>query len=328
MAPVIYYMHGGITILHDDCRDALRAMESESVDCCITSPPYWGLRDYGVAGQIGIEPQFTHFVNEMVAVFEEVRRVLRPAGTLWLNLGDCHNTQAGSVFSQPDGGGQGEKSKQRALMTPPNRMPQPGLKPKDLVGMPWRVALALQAAGWWLRSDIIWHKPNPMPESVTDRPTRSHEYVFLMSKSERYHYDAAAIAEPIQHPRASTAADAARAFSRRRETSPERRQTEAARVEDAAANRNRRTVWTVPSEAYRGAHFATFPTELVKPMVLAGCPARGVVLDPFAGSGTTLAVAKELGRQAIGIELNPDYCALAVERLAQDVLPLTPKETA
>jgi len=318
-----YYDHAGITLYNADCRAALRALPDESVHTIITSPPYWGLRDYGVEGQIGAEPQLEHFVSEMVDVFEEARRVLRKDGTLWLNLGDCHNTQAGKVWRKPGGGGQGEKWKTRSAMTAPNRMPQKGLKPKDLCGVPWRVALALQASGWWLRCDIIWHKPNPMPESVTDRPTRAHEYVFLMSKAEHYAYDATAIAEPVEFPLSATPADAERAFNRKRETVPGgRRQGDAQVDQREFKTRNKRSVWSVPPQPFEGAHFATFPPKLVEPMVLAGCPVGGVVLDPFAGAGTTLAVAKRLGRKAIGIELNAEYCAMAIDRLRQDVLPL------
>lgn len=198
-----------ITILQGDCLDRLRELPDESVHCCVTSPPYWGLRDYGCAGQIGLEKTPQEYVAKMVEVFSEVRRVLRDDGTCWVNLGDCYATGAGRVGACPGGGERGAKwagyrgdrdkdPKATGIgpMTQPNRMPLPGLKPKDLVGIPWRVAFALQADGWYLRSDIIWHKPSPMPESVTDRPTKSHEYIFMLSKSERYAYDAEAIKEP------------------------------------------------------------------------------------------------------------------------------------
>jgi DNA modification methylase len=323
-----FYDHAGVRIINSDCREALRDLEVDSVDCCITSPPYWGLRDYGVDGQIGLEETHEHFVSEMVGVFREVRRVLRPDGTLWLNLGDSY---AGAA-----GGYQG-KNGQRASRTFTARIEKEkrgaGLKPKDLVGIPWRVALALQADGWWLRADIVWHKPNPMPESVADRPTRAHEYVFLLAKSDRYHYDGEAIREPLS-PKTETTWRSFRHAMRGDESS--HRGVKAAKFAKDLPRRgprvgpdgnpvgaNKRSVWTIASEPFPAAHFATFPTTLVKPMILAGCRPGGVVLDPFAGTGTTLLVAKELGRRAIGIELNHDYCAMAVERLRQDTLPLT-----
>jgi DNA modification methylase len=293
----LFYSHAGIYIVNADTRAYLAKMEDESVDCVITSPPYWALRDYGVDGQIGMEETHEEYVAVMVEFFRHVRRVLTPIGTLWLNLGDSY---AGAA-----GGWQG-KDGDRASRTFTARMKMekrgPGIKPKDLIGIPWRIALALQADGWWLRSDIVWHKPNPMPESVTDRPSRAHEYVFLITKGERYYYDANAIREPL---------------------SPNTVRKPRLDVDGNPVGANKRSVWTVTSEPFLGAHFATFPTALVKPMVLAGCPVGGMVLDPFAGSGTTLLVAKELGRRAIGIELNPDYCSMAVKRLRQDVLPLT-----
>jgi DNA modification methylase len=316
-----FYDHAGVTIHNADCRESLRAMDAESVDCCITSPPYWGLRDYGVEGQIGLEETHLQFVSEMVDVFREVRRVLHAKGTLWLNLGDSYANDG--KWGGATSGKHATSLHGRGLIGRTKRTTD--LKPKDLCGIPWLVAFALQRDGWWLRSEVIWSKPNPMPESVKDRPTKAHEQIFLLSKSETYDYDAAAISERCTSSESSREpSDMARAFARRREASP--------RIQDRnvpekprgiATLRNKRSVWTVPSEPFPGAHFATFPTALVKPMVLAGCPAGGVVLDPFAGTGTTLLVAKELGRRAIGIELNHDYCAMAVERLRQDTLPLT-----
>ena len=381
-----------------DCRDLLRQMDDESVNCVVTSPPYWGLRDYGMPGQFGLEATPEEYVANMVAVFREVRRVLRADGVLWVNLGDCYATGAGKVGDHPGGGEQGARwkgsapsrgyrgerlangrgdnpailrKKTRALrdgshcgkhtaiaamgpMTQPNRMPIPGLKPKDLVGVPWRVAFALQADGWWLRADVVWSKPNPMPESVLDRPTKAHEYVFLLTKSEQYTYDAAAIREPQVAPEASTPDDAARAFSRRRAAAPEPRQESLTGEEVARARgkhsgnaqrtrrdgnggvyghkahqafgvpwqdndglRNKRSVWTIATEPYGGAHFATFPTALVEPCILAGCPPQGVVLDPFGGSGTVGQVAEALGRNWILLELNPEYAELARKRTAQ-----------
>lgn len=316
-----FYNHAGVRIINADCRDALRVMEPESVDCCITSPPYWALRDYGVSGQIGLEDSLEQFVAEMVVVFEEVRRVLRPTGTLWLNLGDTHANDGRW------GGSSGGKMNMRANGAPAIRNKRvSGLKPKDLCGVPWRVAFALQAAGWWLRSDIVWHKPTAMPESVQDRPTRDHEFIFLLAKSARYFYDADAIKVPTSgtsHERKPRVSNNKASSADEQKVRGNLRYADA--IRGTVERRNIRTVWKVSAEKFEGAHFATFPTALVKPMVLAGCPAGGVVLDPFAGAGTTMLVAKELGRRAIGVELNPEYCAMAVERLKQDSLPLTEK---
>ena len=270
------------SVLEGDCIESMREMPSGSVNTCVTSPPYFGLRDYGHAGQIGLEPTPEAFVARMVEVFREVHRVLRDDGTLWLNLGDSYNG------SNRGAGGHVENTKEAYVPptgTPPTRVP--GLKPKDLIGIPWRVAFALQADGWYLRQDIIWHKPNPMPESVTDRCTKSHEYIFLLSKSQRYHFDSAAMQEPA--------------------------------VSAAGDTRNRRSVWTVATRPFEGAHFATFPPDLIEPCVLAGAPEGGMVLDPFAGSGTTGMVAMKHGRRFVGCELNPEYCAIARARIAASV---------
>lgn len=315
----------------------LRQMPDESVHCVVTSPPYWGLRDYGVDGQMGIERTFPDYVVGMRQLFTEVKRVLRNDGTLWLNLGD---TYAGSwgAQSRPEKSNYGDQGISANSM---NNHPKglrtgskdryPGIREKSLIGIPWRVAFALQEDGWILRSDIIWHKPNPMPESVIDRPTKSHEYLFLFSKSERYYYDSNAVKEPAvgktahdltgsgyeapgQTPnRGNRKRLATQTYSRHRSSVPGGQDLRA----EPDGKRNRRTVWTIPTSPYKGAHFATFPPALVEPCILAGCPAGGMVLDPFAGSGTTLAVAKRLGRMAIGFELNPEYVKLAEERIAK-----------
>lgn len=343
-----YQDGGGRVVYCGDALAVLRALPSESVNMCVTSPPYWGLRDYGTAqweggdaecdhvhrrearkaasgsstlgipadggprritddnayftesktqqyrdicgkcgavridNQLGLEPTPEQYVAKMVAVFEEVRRVLRRDGTCWVNMGDSYAN---------DGKWGGETGGKQAYLDDNNRKRvgrekrQTGLKPKDLIGMPWMLAFALRDAGWYLRQDIIWHKPNPMPESVRDRCTKAHEYLFLLSKSARYYWDAEAIAEKSDRVMA-----------------------------------NKRSVWTIVTEPYPAAHFATFPTKLVEPCVLAGCPEGGVVLDPFAGSGTTLQVARDLGRAAIGIELNREYIKLIEKRLQQRVL--------
>jgi len=299
-------------IVQSDAAEALRGMDAGSVHCCVTSPPYWGLRDYGEADQLGLEPTPDLYVERMVEVFAEVRRVLRDDGTLWLNLGDSYATGAGAVGDCPGGGSQGDNWK--GATTSPNRMPIPGLKPKDLVGIPWRAAFALQADGWYLRSDIIWAKPNPMPESVRDRPTKAHEYIFLLSKSKRYFYDADAIAEngnPSNY----------RGNPTTRRCPPGKQpqgKMDARRGEIDATTRNKRTVWTVTTKPYAEAHFATFPPKLIEPCVLAGCPEGGTVLDPFCGSGTTGVVALRASRDFLGIELNPEYVTMARHRIQDD----------
>jgi len=299
-----------------DCLQVLQSQfADESVQCCVTSPPYWGLRDYGVDGQLGLEATPELYVAKMVEVFREVKRVLKADGTLWLNLGDSYatGTTAGRQLGTLDfGKGTMEARKINRCGTPI------GLKTKDLVGIPWRVAFALQADGWYLRSDIIWHKPNPMPESVTDRCTKSHEYLFLLAKNERYFYDAAAISEPSITPMDTKAAQS---FKAKGGKARENYGTNEDNWEPSGT-RNKRTVWTVATSPYAEAHFATFPPKLIEPCILAGCPSGGLVLDPFAGSGTTIQVAQQLGRQGVGIELNPAYITLADTRTAQTGLPL------
>lgn len=307
-----------LTLYGGDCRAVMAEMPAESVHCVVTSPPYWGLRDYGTDGQLGLEATPEAYVANMVDVFREVRRVLRADGTLWLNLGDSYATGGGRVGERPGGGAQGDNWK--GAMTSPNRMPLPGLKPKDLVGIPWRVAFALQADGWYLRSDIIWAKPNPMPESVTDRPTKAHEYLFLLSKSARYYFDADAVREAQAYPVAPDArvSGAYQRDSGRNDGGEHR----SGGFLNGRGGRNLRSVWTIAAEPYPGAHFATFPRKLVEPCVKAGCPEGGTVLDPFAGSGTTLLVAQALGRRGVGIDLNPDYLKQALARNAQTPLGL------
>ena len=275
-----------VTVLEGDSRTVLATLPEASVQCCVTSPPYFGLRDYGHNGQIGLEATTDDYVAEMVALFREVRRVLKDDGTLWLNLGDSY---AGSG----KGPSQSLSAEARDMThTMHTAFVPDGLKPKDLIGIPWRVAFALQADGWYLRSDIIWHKPNPMPESVTDRPTKAHEYVFLLTKSARYYYDAAAIAEPS--------------------------------IDDT---RNARTVWSITTQPYKGAHFATMPPELARRCIFAGSKTGDTVLDPFGGAGTTGLVADRLGRDAMLIELNPTYAEMARQRITDDA-PLFVEVTA
>lgn len=341
-----------------DAIDELRKLPSDFVNCIVTSPPYWGLRDYGVEGQLGLEPTPDLYLAQMVTVFEECRRVLRRDGTCWVVMGD-------SYFNPRLGGSRGKSSglnssraaeavrdakraqysdKQRIgaapELSPSRRSAIPGLKPKDLVGMPWRLALALQAAGWYLRRDVIWEKATPMPESVRDRPTTAHEYLFMLTRSEQYRYDAQAIAQPVtggSHPRGKLPANWGAGKDPREATSlsaGRQRPTPKARLAHRQAwlgtrlnpsfdlavrglveNRNARSVWKIRSEPFRGDHFATFPRELVRRCIKAGCPANGRVLDPFAGSGTVGIVAAELQRDAVLIELSPKYAQLALDRI-------------
>jgi len=298
-------------ILRGDCVNKLKELPDASVQCCVTSPPYWGLRDYGTAEQLGLESTPEEYVENMVQVFREVHRVLRDDGTLWLNLGDSYC-------------GTGSKGKWKDPKHPEGRNGQvvavnnkiQGLKQKDLVGIPWRVAFALQADGWYLRQDIIWHKPNPMPESVKDRCTKAHEYIFLLTKNKKYYYDNEAIKED------------AKTLPTTRNKHKEGYQADYPKGERFSkgdgvygkdGKKNKRSVWTIVPKSFKGAHFAVFPPDLIEPCILAGCPEGGTVLDPFAGSGTSLMVAVEHGRHGLGIELNPEYIELAHSRIAPSV---------
>jgi DNA modification methylase len=328
-----------VRILEGDCRAVLKTLPDQLVHCVVTSPPYFGLRDYGVDGQMGLEDTPDAFVAEMVDVFREVHRVLRDDGTLWLNLGDSYanDTKWGGRTS-------GKHVKANHGDTGIGRRRQnTGLKSKDLIGIPWRVAFALQTDGWYLRQDIIWSKPNPMPESVQDRCTKAHEYLFLLSKQPRYYYDAEAIKEPAsENTNASLPGNKRHKGTDAYEAGDEKHRTKAGLVDyakrkraevgngvksnesfyDATAGhvdfRNKRSVWTVGSEPFPEAHFATFPPALIEPCIKAGCPAGGTVLDPFGGAGTTGLVADRLQRNAILIELNPAYADMARKRLSGD----------
>lgn len=312
------------------CGDArMIPLADKSVNCCVTSPPYWGLRDYGVAGQLGLERTPEEYIVQMVQVFREVKRVLRDDGTLWLNMGDSYagsgqgfgdtkttNKSNGSSRGVRIGSQEGDSGHTHWVKPPI------GLKPKDLVGIPWMLAFALRADGWYLRSDIIWSKPNPMPESVTDRPTKAHEYIFLLSKSQTYYYDVDAIREPSEgsaYARAVREAASGRKYSRGK-GHDQRGDNGMSWTKFSGPERNKRSVWTVNSQPFPEAHFATFPEELIKPCILAGCPQGGIVLDPFVGSGTTVLVARELQCKGIGLELNPSYIEIAKRRLSQEVL--------
>ena len=307
-----------------DCRDIMRRWASEGVKAqtCVTSPPYYGLRDYGRDGQIGLEETPEEYIAAMVEVFQCVRDVLADDGTVWLNIGDSYNGSGGqgtkpNIMSKEAAEGRGGK---------PIRVD--GIKPKDLVGIPWMLAFALRADGWYLRQDIIWHKPNPMPESVQDRCTKAHEYIFLLSKSQKYYYDYEAIKEENADPLRTNYKPGKRAYA---EGNTEQCVGERTRRNDGfekyangeiCDGRNKRSVWTVTTKPYEGAHFAVFPSDLIEPCILAGAPVGGIVLDPFMGSGTTAQVAQNLGRQYIGCELNIDYKPLQDRRVAQQALIL------
>ena len=330
-------------IICADVLDGLRSLPDESVHCCVTSPPYWGLRDYGVVGQLGLERTPEEYVAAMVGVFREVRRVLRADGTCWVNLGDSYTSGGRSSFGT---WAEGSKQATHTAIKEARRAAQPeGLKPKDLVGIPWRVAFALQADGWYLRSDIIWHKPNPMPESVTDRPTKAHEYLFLLTRSARYFYDADAIKEPGvainehdatgpgysapgQTPQTGTRKTDKQRGHGRRHAGFNDRWDAMEKSEQCSTLRNKRDVWTIGTHAYPDAHFAVMPTQLVEPCVMAGSPSGGTVLDPFAGSGTVGVVALRHGRDFIGCELNPTYAEISRRRIIGDMPMFNSEATA
>ena len=290
-------------IIVGDVRTAMQSIPDQSVQTCITSPPYWGLRDYGQGDQIGLEETPQQYVDQMVEVFREVWRVLKDDGTLWLNIGDSY-----SGSGKGPAGNLGAAHNERHMEHKHSAIVPDGLKPKDLVGIPWRLAFALQADGWYLRQDIIWHKPNPMPESVTDRCTKSHEYVFLLSKSRQYFYDHEAIKEPAIY-----------AGDDRGARTDSRRNTKMNSMSGVTGEtKNKRDVWTVATKPYKGAHFAVMPEALVEPCILAGSAAGDTVLDPFTGSGTVGMVALRHNRNFVGTELNPEYAELAVNRIYND----------
>ncbi len=298
------------SILVGDVLDRLRLLPDASVQCCVTSPPYWGLRDYGVTGQLGLEPTPELYIQRMTEVFAEVWRVLRKDGVLWCNIGDSYASAYACDRRSVIGNGSPDGDCKR-----PNRLTG-DLKEKDLVGIPWMLAFALRADGWWLRQDIIWSKPNPMPESVQDRCTKAHEYLFLLTKSAKYFYDAEAIAEAslcagqTVHTNGNEGMDAGYDGHRTRDG-----MRRGVTVKDT---RNKRSVWEIATQPYPEAHFATFPEALVEPCILAGSKPGDTVLDPFCGSGTTGVVALRYQRDFIGIELNPSYAQLAEKRIGQE----------
>lgn len=300
-------------IVNGNCLEELKKLKPCSVDCCITSPPYFGLRDYGVDNQIGLEETPEEYIEKLVNVFREVKRVLKDDGTLWLNIGDSYAGGRGRW-----GGADNMQAKQKSnsgslgQIGTQKKWTHETIKQKDLIGIPWMLAFALRADGWYLRQDIIWHKTNPMPESVRDRCTKSHEYIFLLSKSPKYYFDNEAIKE-VAVTGESTRDKSAEGYQA--DYPNGKRFSDGARTYGKGGMRNKRDVWTVPTKPYKDAHFATFPVKLIEPCVLAGCPVGGVVLDPFFGSGTTGEVAVQNGRDYIGIELNPDYIDISKKRL-------------
>lgn len=349
-------------IYNEDCLSGLKKLPDNSIDCCVTSPPYFGLRDYGTAEQIGLEETPEMFVAKLVEVFNEVKRVLKPTGTLWLNLGDSYWGGKGMNGNSKARNTAEERGAIQSKGTPLQNFRaldgrHESIKPKDLVGIPWMVAFALRANGWYLRQDIIWNKPNPMPESVTDRCTKSHEYIFLLSKSKQYFYDAAAIEEPcvwdtggLTEKRIDRAEENHKAMPtvlkngiRPKKKGPQTFGGKKARDgqesggdprnghrtdensqwgkvwDNEKPTRNKRTVWTVATKPFREAHFATFPEELIYDCIKAGCPEGGIVLDPFMGAGTTGLVARKLNRNFVGIELNPEYIEIAESRLSKEL---------
>jgi len=310
------------------CGDALLTLKElppESIDCCITSPPYWGLRDYGMSGQFGLEKTPEEYVAKMVGMFREVKRVLKKEGTCWLNLGDSYMSGGGASrhhgYTDPKW-----KEARKIEHFEPQAYPHKTIKPKDLVGIPWRVAFALQSDGWYLRQDIIWAKPNPMPESVTDRCTKSHEYIFLLAKSQKYYFDNEAIKEDsvdLESYQGRRFRNATKiALLKGRPGTPNTLEKKGGQFNKKYEKCNKRSVWTITTKPFREAHFATFPEDLITPMVLAGCPKGGLILDLFIGAGTTGVVAKKLGRNYLGIELNPKYVKMAEERIRATPTPL------
>lgn len=308
------YEQGGIQVYVGDALDVVKQLESESVQCCVTSPPYYRLRDFGVEDQIGMEISPECYTAVLVRLFREIRRVLKNDGVLWLNLGDsyCQNTQSGT---NEHGNPEFDRPCRGKIKIPKRSIPR-GLKVKDMIGIPWRVAFALQDDGWWLRQDIIWHKPNPMPESVTDRCTKAHEYIFLLSKSGQYKFHYQAIREPdsgLNRTRKFSSEEGLEARSLGGRSTESRDWTD-------TGSRTKRSVWTIPVAQSRVSHYATFPYEIPELCIKATTDPGDVVLDPFVGSGTTLLAAKNLGARGIGVELNPEYIQIIERRLAQGVL--------
>ena len=312
-------------ILVGDCIEQLKTLPDESIDCCVTSPPYYGLRNYGVDGQIGLEETPGEYIGKLVEAFREVRRVLKNDGTLWLNIGDSYCNSNGYARAS-------EKFQRKGRNDAPandrdlKSLHESGLKTKDLIGIPWMLAFALRADGWYLRQDIIWSKPNPMPESVKDRCTKSHEYVFLLSKSQKYFYDSKAISEKSKWVSDKRSKEGRIAYKGKRSEGGVQNTLAQTSFVSIPSRKNKRSVWTIPVKPVKEAHFATFPEKLVEPCILAGCRPGGIVLDPFFGSGTTGIVAMRYGRYFLGIELNPKYVEIANSRTGVVQMSFTEQE--
>tara|TARA_Y100000356_G_scaffold58305_1_gene47298 strand:+ start:12834 stop:13787 length:954 start_codon:yes stop_codon:yes gene_type:complete len=315
MNQLFNFVTDDLDILVGDCLETLKSLPDNHINCCVTSPPYYNLRDYDNDNQIGLESSPEEYVNNLVKVFREVKRVLKDDGTLWLNLGDSYASRQSArdrVSGYSD-----KQSTNKGKLGGKQDIPL-GLKQKDLIGIPWRVAFALQQDGWYLRQDIIWHKPNPMPESVKDRCTKSHEYIFLLSKSPKYYYDYKAIREDSINPKETARRMKLPVMTGSKHESGGFSKNGAKHtpgIKPFDGKKNKRSVWTVNVKSYREAHFATYPPKLIKPCILAGCPEGGVVLDPFAGAGTTGLVALSNKRKAILCELNKDYVEIIKRRL-------------
>jgi DNA modification methylase len=301
-----------------DAQEGVKHLPDKSVDCVVTSPPYYGLRDYGMDAQIGLEESPSLYIGRLVSLFQEIRRVLKDDGTLWVNLGDSYAGSGKGFCADGTHSEGGKQSSNKGAVTGNLKKTEvKGCKSKDLIGIPWRFAFAMQEDGWYLRQDIIWHKPNPMPESVTDRCTKAHEYIFLFSKMERYYFDSQAIQEEAVtqvDPRIGKRVDYD-GMRKGQEGTGNRAFVSLKTSEDGVVVRNKRDVWSVNLKPNKEAHFATYPEELIVPCILAGCPEGGVVLDPFMGSGTTGIVARKLNRNYVGCELNPTYKAMAERRI-------------
>ena len=315
-------------IINIDCKRGIDQLPDNSIDCVITSPPYWGLRDYGVSGQLGLEVTPQEYVQSLVDIFSRIHRVLKESGTIWLNLGDTYSAHKDcKSISQTIAKDSRSKSahvieKGKSVSHDSKVLKSAGLKNKDLIGIPWRVALALQEYGWYLRQDIIWNKPNPMPESVKDRCTKAHEYIFLITKSSRYYFDHRSILEPAKYDgRKDIIMKGSPKYQQvftgnspqKLALCPHERWVE---TKNGIYMRRKRSVWTVPTKPLKEAHFAAYPIELITPCALAGCPENGIILDPFMGAGTTAIVAKQNNRNYVGFELNPDYIEIANKRIS------------
>ena len=299
-----------IKILQGNCLDKIQELDDNSIDCVVTSPPYWGLRDYGVPGQLGLEPTYQEHIQNIVKLFRAMKPKLKDSSTIWLNYGDSYAATVNGTKVKDI------KNDDRGFVDKPFSTIQGVLKPKDLVMIPNRIAIALQDDGWWIRSEIIWHKPNPMPESTKDRPTSCHEKIWLITKNKKYYYDADAIKEDAAWDRWGKQTHIKDKVGKAK-LSKDRTKEEIQKLGNG--KRNKRNVWTITTKPFKDAHFATFPKDLIEPCIKAGCPEGGVVLDPFSGSGTTGIVAQSLNRQAILIELNKDYINIAKKRINKEL---------